>query len=190
MKKATAKAIRFLKKPGIRKYFAFGFFMCMLFMIIFFMTPLLFILVLLVMNGMLGFFMRPFNTLGIGLELGIFTAVVASCAYGPVVGVTGGLIVLLAKLMMQGSFSMRGFILIPSHIIIGVLAYYIFDPAVVNITSVGIGFTIFHSVFTSILSFFFLGGNLGKIMIFVFTNIPWNMFLFTYFAPKLVQYLL
>lgn len=190
MKKARAKAIRFLRKPNVKKYFAISFLICMILMIVFFMTPLFFILVFLAMNAVLGFFMRPFKTLGLGLELGVFATVVASCAYGPVVGVIGGLMVLLAKLILQGSFSLMGMILVPSHVIIGILAYYIFDPAAMNIASVGIGFTVFHSIFTSILSFFFLGGNMGKIAVFVFTNIPWNVFLFTYFAPKLVQYLL
>ncbi len=181
---------RLLKKPGFRKYFTISFVLCLILMLIFFVTPLFFIIVFLIINAILGFFMQPFKTLGIGLELGIFTTVVASCAYGPAVGAIGGTAVLLAKLILQGSFTMRGFILIPSHIMIGILAFYFFDAATMNVTNVGIGFTIFHSLFSGALSFFFLGANVGKVGVFIFTNIPWNIFLFTYFAPGLMQYLL
>jgi len=191
MRQKKKKAIEYIiKKAFLKKWFLYTLLIGFLLMLIFFFTPLLFILVFVVVNGILGFFMQPFKTLGIGLELGIFATVIASCVYGPKVGIIGGVMVLLAKLILQGSFTMRGFILIPSHIIIGLLAYFFFDPVTMNITNVGIGFTIFHSLFSGLLSMIFLGANIGKVGVFVFTNIPWNIFLFSYFAPYVVRALI
>ena len=126
---------------------------------------------------------------GIGIEVGVFATVVASCVFGPKVGIIGGLLVLLSKLIFQGMFTPRSLIIIFSHLIIGGLAFLFYDAATMNIATVGIGFTIFHAIFVSVLGFFLLGANIGKTGFFLLTNIPWNIFLFMYLGPTMVHYL-
>jgi hypothetical protein len=144
---------------------------------------IIFILLLLLVNAVIGLLMRPLKQFSVGIELGILTTVLCTFAYGWKVGMIAGLIALLVKLFFEGSFSVYNTIIVISHVFVAIGAG-VFSGG--NITAVGMSLVVFHNIFTAGSYFFFFGAPPHKIMVFMVTNIPWNLLMFTAIAPGLL----
>lgn len=174
------------KKIDIKKYFMLAIVVAIILLLFLAAKNVFFILLLLALNAIVGFALRPFKSLAIGFEVAVLTNVICTVAYGLKVGMIVGILSVLIKLAAQGSFTIYGLVIIPSHVLISVFAS-IFSGT--EITSLGIGLTIFHNAFTAILNKVLFGAPIGKIFNFVVTNIIGNFILFTALAPVLLMWM-
>ena len=144
-----------------------------------------FVLAFILVNALLAFLMLPLKEFLFGIDLTMLAAVLCGMAFGWKVGLLVGLLSSVTKLMAQQSFSIYGLIVVPSYVIIGIVAGIVGTGA--NIFTVGIIAVIFHTFLTIFFSVFMLGGNFVKVALFLVTNVPLNLFLFYYFAPALLR---
>lgn len=142
------------------------------------------VLLMVALSICIGLALRPFRSLTIGIEIGIFATVVSSMTHGIKAGIIVGLLVLTAKLLAEGSLSVYSLAIYPSHIIIAIAAGFFSGD---NVMAVGIAAAIFHNLFTGFLTFFLLGAPMSKVLSFVSTNMVMNVLLFVYVAPAAVR---
>ncbi len=145
-----------------------------------------FVLAFILANALLGFILLPLKEFLFGIDLTMLAAVLCGMAFGWKVGLLVGLLSSVTKLMAQQSFSIYGLIVVPSYVIIGIVAGII-GQTDVSIFTVGIIAIVFHTILTVFFSVFMLGGNFMKVGLFLATNVPMNLFLFYYFAPALLR---
>lgn len=164
-----------------------SFFVVVILLLLLFSFRFLFAVVLLILVSIIiGFALRPFRSLSLGVEVGLFATVVSSMTHGIKAGIIVGLAVLTAKLIAEGSLSVYSLVIYPSHLIVAVMAGLFADASVVT---VGIAAALFHNLFTGILSFFFLGAPASKVFIYTSTNILFNLLLFSAVGPAVIRLL-
>ncbi len=144
-----------------------------------------FVLAFVLVNTLLGFLLFPFKEFLFGIDLTMLAAVLCGMAFGWKVGLLVGLLSSVMKLIAQQSFSIYGLVVVPSYVIIGIVAGMVGTGG--NIFTVGLIAIVFHTFLTTFFSVFMLGGNFMKVGAFLATNVPMNLFLFYYFAPALLK---
>ncbi|MBI1970557.1 hypothetical protein HYS47_02335 [Candidatus Woesearchaeota archaeon] len=184
LKNVLARRDQIINNKSFRRGMVLFFFVVLLLVLLISFRFLFAVLALLFLSILIGFFLRPIRSLTLGIEIGILATVLSSMTHGIKAGLVVGLGVLTAKLIAEGSLSVYSLVIYPSHIIIAIGAGLIPEA---NITAVGIAAAVFHNLFTGLLSFVFLGGQTGKILTFVSTNLLFNAFLFWWAAPFLLR---
>ncbi len=142
-----------------------------------------FVLLFVIVNSIIGYALLPFKQFLFGIDFTMLAAVLCGMAFGAKVGFLVALLCSLAKLIAQQSFSIHGMIVVPSYLIIGILA----GMLNVDVFTMGLIGMVIHTVLTVGFSVFLLGGNLVKVGAFLVTNLPMNLFLFYYFAPAMLK---
>ena len=145
-----------------------------------------FVLAFILVNALLAFLMLPLKEFLFGIDLTMLAAVLCGMAFGWKVGLLVGLLSSITKLIAQQSFSIYGLIVVPSYVIIGIVAGIV-GTTDVSIFTFGLITIVFHTLLTVFFSVFMLGGNFMKVALFLVTNVPLNLFLFYYFAPALLR---
>ena len=182
LKNVLGKRDQIVNNTSFRRGIALFFVAVLLLVLLISFRFLFAVLALLMLSILIGLLLRPIRSLTLGIEIGILATVLSSMTHGIKAGLLVGLVVLTAKLIAEGSLSMYSLVIYPSHIIIAIGAGLVPEA---NITVVGIIAAVFHNLFTGVLSFTFLGGQTGKILTFVSTNLLFNAFLFWWAAPLL-----
>ncbi len=144
-----------------------------------------FVLAFILVNTVLAYVLFPFKEFLFGIDLTMLAAVLCGTAFGWKAGLLVGLLSSILKLTAQQSFSIYGLIVMPLYAIIGTVAGII-GPAA-DIFTVGLAAIVFHSFMTTVFSMFMFSGNFMKVVVFLVTNVPMNLFLFYYFAPALLK---
>lgn len=184
IKQLLAKKDQIMKNSSFRRAVALFFCVVLLLVLIISFRFLFTAIVLIFLSILIGLLLRPIRSLTLGIEIGILATVISSMTHGIKAGLLVGLSVLTAKLIAEGSLSVYSLVIYPSHIIIAIGAGLVQEA---NVTTVGIIAVLFHNFFTGVLSFFFLGGRIGKILTFISTNILFNALLFWWIAPWLMN---
>lgn len=147
-----------------------------------------FILFLLIaLSFSMSFVVNTLNLRSIGLELVTFVAVLSGMKYGPWIGLLISLVLISYHMLAGGFFANYLMWVIPAYSLAGLIAG--FFPAT-DVTTLGIyvtfGININNTIWTALTS----PGYLPKYMIFVVTNIVFNMLLFSLFAKTVLLLLI
>lgn len=166
-----------------RKYYPYYFLVFLSGFVLLFFRSFFFILMLLIINGVLSFFLRPIKRIPHGIELVMFNTVLASYVYGSKIGAVVGVLSIVTSYIIMGRISLYIITYIPFYALIGYLAYFFNSYP---ISYVGIVFTIFYSIISSILLTFLFNAKIHKSIFFIITNTIFNYFMFFTIAPKII----
>ena len=122
--------------------------------------------------------------MGYGFELILLVTVVSGIVYGPLAGVIVGCVSITLGYFLSRRLSMFSVVTVPSYMIIGFLASFFADY---NIVIVGVGFAVLYNIMVSLIIIPVLGAKPVKCMMFGVTNVLFNVFLFSRFAPWLLE---
>lgn len=150
-----------------------------------FKKALFFFLIFIGINMLVGFIVRgPLRILLFGVELSMFSAVLFGVLYGSKAGLLMGLFGSLVMLIFQRRTPLFVIAFIPLYALFGFLAGYFQH---VDITLLGILFSLVYGMVSSAIVFFLMGGKLVKCVWFIVTNLVFNVAVFLYIAPVLVR---
>lgn len=150
-----------------------------------FKKTLFFFLIFIGINMLVGFIVRgPLRMLLFGVELSMFSAVLFGVLYGSKAGLLMGLFGSLVMLIFQRRTPLFVIAFIPLYALFGFLAGYFQH---VDITLLGILFSLVYGMVSSAIVFFLMGGKLVKCIWFIVTNLVFNVAVFLYVAPVLVR---
>lgn len=126
------------------------------------------------------------NMRSIGIELVAFTTIITGFLYGATAGIIIGLVLIIFHLVISGFFGIYILWTIPEYSFIGYLAAAMSTQP---ISSVGIILVLGINIFSTMISFALFRGNVIKHLPWVLTNIIFNVILFMFGAPLLVNFL-
>ncbi len=139
------------------------------------LTNLLAIALLLAFAFILSFFIQRFGLRMIGIELVTFVSVVAGFVYGPFVGITIALVLIIFHLLVSGYFGIYFAWVIPEY---PIAAYIASTMTGQGIISVGILIVIGLNVINIFLTAIAYRQNIGKYFLYAVTNVLLNVILF------------
>ncbi len=123
-----------------------------------------------------------FIRVSLGVELVLFATVLCSVAYGYKVGIPVGLVSLFSAEIISMKMSYNTFISFIGIAVVGFAASF----GNMHITTWGILMTILYDLII-IPGYLMTGSNPAKSFIFVATHIPWNIWVFSAFAPRILE---
>jgi len=173
------KLIDIVQNRNLTRYFVLGFSLLVMILIL---QKFFLLVVLIVMSLAISYFIGTFQmSKSIGIELVMFTTVLAGFAFGSTTGAVIGLILIITHLII-GHFAAGLYVLwtVPIYIALGVLAGTLtgFD-----FVTLGIYMTIATNALSIILTAITFPQNLGNYIPFSITNIIFNLILFSQFGP-------
>lgn len=134
----------------------------------------------------LSMFYNLFIRLSLGFEFIMLATVLCSVVYGPVVGVVVGLVSLFFAEFISTKLSYNTFVSFIGIAIIGFIAsFYKGD----NITMWGISMVVLYDAII-IPGYLMTGSHPVKSFIYVVTHIPWNIWVFSVIAPRVLEAML
>jgi hypothetical protein len=140
--------------------------------------------ILMALSFSMSYIVNKFKLRQIGIELVTFTSIIAGMRFGPLAGLIVALTLITYHLVAGGFLAAYILWVIPSQCIAGAIAGFFPDS---NISQIGLyltlGINANNVFFTGITSPTYL----PKYMIFVITNILFNVFLFSVIAPPLIM---
>jgi hypothetical protein len=176
---------KLMHRKDYRRTFILGALLAFILLVFLLNKAVFFVLLFVIVNSIVGYALLPVKQFLFGIDFTMLAAVLCGMAFGAKVGFLVALLCSLAKLIAQQSFSIYGMIVIPSYLIIGILAGMLANS--VDVFTMGLIGMIIHTVLTVGFSVLLLGGNLIKVAAFLVTNLPMNLFLFYYFAPAILN---
>ncbi len=128
------------------------------------------------MNIVLSLLMRPFKKFYLGIELNLFSAVMAGLLYGPAAGAIFGGISTLVNFLVMWRMSMFNLLALFGYAFVGLIA-----PAFagMNLVSLGILMAVVYNLFVAIPIVALFRGNIGKCLVFGVTNVVFNIVIFS-----------
>ncbi|GEM_PF-3841567 len=138
---------------------------------------------LLLLHILMSIFLRVLKKNHIGVEIIMLITVLSGVAYGPKVGALMGAVSMVIDYVFSGRFSYFCIVTIPTYAAIGTISGVF---AAANIVTVGIFAVIAYNLFTWIFILGFMGGHLDKCLRFGATDLAFNAFVFSAFAPTLL----
>lgn len=127
-----------------------------------------------------------FFRISLGFEFIMLATVLCSVVYGPVVGVCVGLVSLFFAEFISTKLTYNTFVSFIGIAIVGFVASFYTGG---NIAMWGIFMTILYDVII-IPGYLLTGSNPIKCFIYVITHIPWNVWVFSVIAPRLLEAML
>ena len=124
--------------------------------------------------------------LSLGFEFIMLATVLCSVAYGPIVGVAVGLVSLFFAEFISTKLTYNTFVSFIGITIIGFIASFNGGG---NITMWGIFMTVLYDLII-IPGYLITGSHPIKCFIFVVTHIPWNIWVFSVLAPRVLESML
>ncbi len=129
-------------------------------------------------------FLKKLKQYHIGLELITFITVLSGVAYGPKIGAFVGASAMISDYIFSGRLSYFSIVTVPTYALIGVVAGMLSGTGIV---ALGVGMVLFYNLFTSVLIFGFLGGDLDKCVRFGISALIFNLIIFSSFAGTLLS---
>lgn len=138
---------------------------------------------LILLGGISKMYQR-YTTLPVGMELVMFSTVLAGYIYGSLIGGLVG----FASFALATYFSVRYTAYVVPSFAIYVLAG-VFAPFFGNITIAGIVFTLVFVIVLSYISIALLLSRAHRVFMFAITSLLWNFWIFFSIAPRIVNFL-
>lgn len=149
-----------------------------------FFKPIIIILALIILAILSRIYEWFFKGIGLGIELMTFATVVCSALYGPFIGALVGISSLTASVFVNQEnpkflpISWAGLIIIAYF-----SSWFVGKSGIESLTNTGIYSSIVYNIVVGPLFFLLLQSRIGKLLFFALTNIGFNYFVFTKFAP-------
>lgn len=124
-----------------------------------------------------------FIRISLGFEFVMLATVLCSVVYGPVVGIIVGLVSLFFAEFISTKMAYNTFISFIGIAIIGFVASF---SSADNITIWGIVMTVLYDIIILPL-YVITGSNPMRSFIYLFTHVPWNIWVFSVLAPRLLE---
>lgn len=133
--------------------------------------------------GSLSMIYNLFIRISLGVEFILLATVLCAVAYGPIVGVFVGIVTLFFAEFISGKMTYNTFVSFIGIIIVAVIAAFSGGG---NITTLGIIMVVLYDVIIIPL-YLLTGSNPVSSFFFVVTHIPWNIWVFSVIAPRLLE---
>jgi hypothetical protein len=125
---------------------------------------------------------KAFHLHSVGVELTLFSAVIAGALFGWIAGLFTGLVFIISEYAVRRTFSHYAIITLPLYAGVGAIAAILTPESIVW---GGILLAVGYALLAFPLSLA-LGAKKHRMAIFCLSNIAWNAFLFIKFAPMIV----
>ncbi len=139
---------------------------------------------LLILTAVVAFLVGYWRVSGYGIELSTFVTVLTGYGLGASYGIAMGIFSMLLHMVLSRNIGLYMVWVIPTYGLIGLLSG-VFSG--IPIAQVGIILTIAAHIFFLFCTVFFFLGNIGKYLVYVMTNIIFNVILFSKVAPLLLS---
>jgi hypothetical protein len=121
----------------------------------------------------------------IGIEMVMFSTVLAGVIYGPVIGAVMGAVSMIIDYAFATRLSFFSIVTVPSYAAVGYIAGLIGPSA--GITTLGITLTVGYVLFSNTIIVALMGGTLSKSITFALTDIAFNALMFSTAAPFVIK---
>ena len=155
-----------------------------LFIVLFFtLIKNAFIIVFLIFISWILKFYERYVTLQIGVEFVMFTTILISYSYGPLIGAFSGVAALFLSTSWGGRYTASVFI---AFILIVFVSFLVVPLKFLGITTVGIILSILYDIILYFIYMNFLSGRMEKAIIFSVSHSIFNIWAFVVLAPKFI----
>lgn len=159
-----------------------------LFLLTFLLTAIIRVVVItsLIFIGGFSKVYQRYTTIPIGVELVMFSAVVAGFVYGPFIGAFVGISSFLLATFLSLRYN-------PMYVVISLIIYTLagmFAQSFSSVTIAGIVFTIIFTIVLSFLSLVTFMSRVDRVIMFAISTLLWDLWVFIALAPKIVGLLI
>lgn len=149
------------------------------------LVPSFSIPILIISSLVLSLCMGVWNIRGIGIELVLMTTVITGFAYGSMVALIIGFILITFHMVMSQHLGVYLLWVIPGYCIVGFLS----GTTTMSIAKFGIIATLALNAINFLITAIIFKENLGKFLPFAITNVAFNSILFLYAAPHIMNFI-
>jgi len=138
---------------------------------------------LIIASLILSYFMGQWRMKAVGLELVMLIAVLTGMTYGPMAGAIIAFVMIVIHMIATEHVNAYLLWVIPGYSIVGFLA----GATELSIRAFGIYATLGLNLINLMITAIIFRENVGKFMPFAITNVMFNLFLFFFIAPGLMD---